>query len=272
VEAEAEQAVVLIVPCFNEAARLDRDGLHGLARCVGAALLLVDDGSTDGSGELLATLCAEAPDRLHLLSLPRNLGKAEAVRRGLLAAIGDGARTVGYVDADLSTPAEEVARLVAVLRERERFGVFGSRIRMLGTHIERRWLRHALGRVFAVLAARILGVGVHDTQCGAKLFRADARLEAALAEPFSTRWVFDVELIGRLLQGRPGVEPVPPEQLVEEPLRRWRHVPGSHLSILDMVSMAAGLAWTALALRRWRSGDGRRSTPAAVGRREASSR
>jgi hypothetical protein len=166
-----------------------------------------------------------------MLSLPRNRGKGEAVRLGLGRALQDGATTVGYLDADLATPPGEVTRLLEGLGAEGVAAVIGSRIRFLGTHIERSAARHTIGRLFATLASLTLRVSVYDTQCGAKVFRRTPALERALAEPFVSRWCFDVELLGRLLIGEPGVEPLPLDGIRELPLARWRHRAGSKIGI-----------------------------------------
>ena len=77
------------------------------------------------------------------------------------------------MDADLSTPFDELARLIDRLGRDERLTtVLGSRFRRLGADIQRSELRHYTGRVYATLASMALGVGIYDTQCGAKAFRA----------------------------------------------------------------------------------------------------
>jgi glycosyltransferase involved in cell wall biosynthesis len=170
---------VVVIPCFNEAARLDRTAFLAWASSAAAArtsLLFVDDGSTDDTAALLHDLAAAAPPaRLSILSLPANCGKAEAVRRGLLAAAASGSAVdvVGYLDADLATPLDALPDFRAVLdAPGGRFElVFGARVALLGRDIRRKLARHYLGRVFATLAANVLGLPIYDTQCGAKLFR-----------------------------------------------------------------------------------------------------
>ena len=75
---------------------------------------------------------------------------------------------------------------------------------MMGTDIRRSAVRHYTGRLFATAGSLVLGVPVYDTQCGAKAFRVTDALRAALAEPFVSRWAFDVEVLGRLLRSTDG--------------------------------------------------------------------
>lgn len=233
---------VVVVPCFDEERRFEAEPFVDLARRPGTALVLVDDGSTDGTADVLDRARARAPETIDVVRLDANRGKAEAVRRGLLVAIDRGADLVGYLDADLSTPADEMARLIEHARAPGVSVVLGSRVAMLGAHIERSALRHYFGRAFATGASMVLRLPVYDTQCGAKVFRCTESLRAALATPFVSRWAFDVELLGRLLVGGPGVAPTPVEAIVEVPLRRWRHVGGSKLHPPAMVKAAIELA------------------------------
>jgi hypothetical protein len=131
--------------------------------------------------------------------------------------------------------------------------VLGSRVALLGADIHRTASRHYLGRVFASVASLVLDARVYDTQCGAKLFRRSPALEAALAVPFLSRWAFDVELLGRLLAGAPGVPGVATSEVVEVPLRTWRDVPGSKLAPSAMVGALADLARIRRDLARRRS-------------------
>ena len=244
-------SATVVVPCFNEAARLDRAAVAALVRALdavedGTRVLLVDDGSTDATAALLAELAAEH-DRVEFLRLDRNRGKAEAVRHGLRTALGAGADVVGYCDADFATPPEEVARLLAVLRRHpEDLAVIGSRVLLLGHAIHRSPARHYVGRVFATLSGAILGVGVYDTQCGAKWFRAGAPLERTLDVAFRSRWGFDVELLGRLL--RSGARA---EELREVPLDTWRDVGGSKVTARAGIRTLVDLARIRRDLRRW---------------------
>jgi dolichyl-phosphate beta-glucosyltransferase len=242
--------LTVVVPCYNEAQRLDAGPLLEFAGgAPGANLLFVNDGSTDATGERLAAIAAQRPDRVRVLTLEANSGKAEAVRRGMRAALDDGAQVVGYLDADLSTPPPELARVGTALSRPGIEVAIGARVALLGTDIERSAVRHYLGRVFASLASLILKARIYDTQCGAKLFRASPSLDAALAEPFISRWAFDIELLGRMLAGAGGQPPLPLTAIVEVPLHTWHDVKGSKLgagamakTLLELGRIGADLA------------------------------
>ncbi|HEX3394975.1 MAG TPA: glycosyltransferase [Acidimicrobiales bacterium] len=226
---------VVVVPCYNEEHRLDPDRFLALARTGRVVLLFVNDGSTDGTAQVLAGLATA--DGVGVIELAVNVGKAEAVRRGLLRAIDDGASVVGYYDADLSTPPDELLRLVDVVAARpDRAAVLASRVARLGSDIERSAVRHYLGRVFASAASAALGARVYDSQCGAKLFRVTPSLVAAVGEPFRSAWGFDVELLHRLLAGWGGAAPLAPEAFVEVPLGAWSAGQGSRVTVGAAVS------------------------------------
>jgi glycosyltransferase involved in cell wall biosynthesis len=224
------QSIVVVVPCFNEAERLDlREFRASLAREPALRYIFVDDGSADRTAEILAGFAAEQPGRAELLKLERNGGKAEAVRRGVLYAADRRADLIGYWDADLATPLGAIPSFVAVFADPTVAFVMGSRVQLLGKQVHRRPSRHYIGRIFATAVSRLLDLRVYDTQCGAKLLRATPEMLEAFARPFQLRWCFDVELLARLLgQQERGVFDVY-RQCAELPLQAWRDVGGSKL-------------------------------------------
>jgi glycosyltransferase involved in cell wall biosynthesis len=225
----------VVIPCYNEAERLVPDVFVAwLDAHADTTFLGVDDGSRDATGDVLDALAARH-DRFRALRLEQNLGKAEAVRQGLLAAIEQGASVVGYWDADLATPLDAIDDLSAVLGQRPEVGfVLGSRVRLLGRHVERDALRHWFGRGTALAASAVLGLPIYDTLCGAKLLRPGTHADALFGRPFASRWAFDVELIGRWIDVQGGPDAAR-HTLAEVPLVRWTDVAGSKLRPVDFL-------------------------------------
>ena len=157
-----------------------------------------------------------------MLTLAQNSGKGEAVRQGVnhVAAMQRFA-FVGYWDADLATPLSELAPMLDALARAPRCQlILGSRWRRLGSDIQRSAIRHALGRVFATAASFTLDLPVYDSQCGAKVCRA-ASVGVLFGEPFTTRWLFDVELLARL-RSRGSIEGAAIEAAAVRVAGRWR--------------------------------------------------
>ncbi len=238
--------IYIVIPCFNEAVRFQPDQASILIDA-GISLVMVDDGSTDKTWEVLSALQNAHPGAVQCLSMAGNVGKAEAVRQGLEFAVQKGATIVGYLDADFATPATEMQKMVDVIEQDKAIQVLlGSRWLHLGANIQRKMMRHYAGRIFATFASLVLDLKVYDTQCGAKLFRVSENFTASIDAPFISRWAFDVELIGRLRQG------LPVTAFREEPLQEWIDVQGSKLTLLEMIQATLYLAviWRALRSRQ----------------------
>lgn len=238
--------LALVVPCYNEAARLDPEAfLHFVTTHPGARLVMVDDGSLDGTGEILERMQAKAPASVTTVRHSPRRGKAEAVRAGILAGLAEHPALVGFFDADLSTPLRAVDDFLAVLRDRADVEfVLGSRVMVMGRDIRRKAARHYLGRVFATAVSHALDLPVYDTQCGAKMLRVNAATATLFAAPFRSPWIFDVELIARYLRlpVAPG-EPARRDRLYELVLRAWHDRPGSKLRWHDFVGALVDLGY-----------------------------
>ena len=221
-----DPTTLLVVPCYNESERLDTQAFSEFVQTYrNTSILFVNDGSTDATEQVLASLSRQS-DRMHTLDLERNGGKAEAVRLGMLWSVERNYDFAGYLDADLSTPLHEISNLIHGFGASEIDIVTAARIKMVGRNINRNPFRHYSGRAFATAVSLLFGIEMYDTQCGAKLFRTGDYLEQIFRAPFITRWVFDVELFVRF-SGCPGksVE----QNLVEVPLTEWRDVSGSKM-------------------------------------------
>jgi dolichyl-phosphate beta-glucosyltransferase len=219
--------ICIIIPFYNEAARFPADEfLEFLQKDRETTFCLVNDASTDETGTLLNSLQEKDPERILVIPLPENKGKAEAVRAGMIQALQHfSSGYFGYFDADLSTRPEESVRLRSCLQDKPTLEfAFGSRVGILGARIERKLYRHIIGRVIATFISHLLHLMVYDTQCGAKLFTREMAARV-FEKPFITRWLFDVEILARILgiYGRDRIEDV----VVEVPVKSWIDKGGS---------------------------------------------
>jgi dolichyl-phosphate beta-glucosyltransferase len=247
VQAETNWYMV-VIPCYNEEQRLPEAAFLSFlaAPPPGLRFLFVNDGSADNTLAVLHRLQEDSPRLVDVLDQPRNMGKAEAVRCGMLYAIATGASITGFWDADLATPLSELPRLLDLMLTKPTVDiVLGSRVRLLGRSILRKPIRHYSGRIFATMASLTLNLPIYDTQCGSKLFRVTQVLREALATPFGSRWIFDVELLARFLVLARNQRPElgePALAVYEEPLRHWADVDGSKLKVSDSIK-AFGDIW-----------------------------
>ena len=221
---------IVVVPCYNESKRLRQDDfLHYVEQNDDVAFLFANDGSRDNTLEVLQELTAKH-ERLLMLDIQPNGGKAEAVRKGMLyAAEQYKPDYIAFWDADLATPLEEIEPMVK-WADKGYDAVMGLRLMRLGAKVKRKTMRHYLGRCFATVASMMLKLPVYDTQCGSKLFRREV-VEAIFQEQFITRWLFAVELLARYKQ-RYGVEQAI-QKIYEYPLFQWEDVDGSQLKSRD---------------------------------------
>ena len=237
--------LTLVVPCYNEAARLDLPAyLDFVSARPFVSLLFVDDGSTDSTFEALDRLQKSAPDSIGVMRLSSRQGKAEAVRLGVLEGIRRQTDLVGFWDADLSTPLDAVDDFLTLARKRPEMDVIlGSRVNLMGRDIRRKAWRHYLGRMFATCVSLALDLPVYDTQCGAKVFRVNEEIAAVFATPFQSRWIFDVEVLARYL-GPSGGADFPPRRsrIYELAVPVWHDTPGSKLRFSDFVRSLFDLA------------------------------
>ncbi len=223
------KSTAIIIPCYNEAARLDQAAfLAFLERAPDTEFLFVNDGSKDATLDFLCRMRDATPDQITVIDLEQNSGKAEAVRQGLTAASEKGATFIGYWDADLATPLDAIVDFTRVLAKfPETQVVYGARRAMLGHRIERTLGRRLVSRICAILARQAMRLPIGDTQCGAKLMRNTPLLRNAISSPFTAGWLFDVELFTRLSMQMSDRR----FAFYEQPLAEWTEVPGSKVSV-----------------------------------------
>lgn len=218
--------VSIVIPAFNEEQRLPStlEALHAWVRdnaglCTINEVLVVDDGSTDGTGELVKSK-AQHWSALKIFSLPQNQGKGAAVHMGMRHAQGE---WILIADADMATPWDELKVLLKSAQTSDL--VMGSRA-LSGSQIIKRqhWFRQSLGKSFNHLLKWIMGLPFKDTQCGFKLIKNDSAFrEKILPRLEVQRFAWDVELILFFLHQQRRVQEVPV---------RWEHKEQSRVHIV----------------------------------------
>jgi dolichyl-phosphate beta-glucosyltransferase len=232
----------VVVPAYNEERRLG-PSLKAICRYLGEddqpwELIIVNDGSTDRSHEVMVAAAAVEP-RIRVIESATNRGKGHAVRLGVLASLG---QQVLICDADLATPIEEVEPLRKALSEGNLVAI-GSRAGPTSKiEVSQGRLRETMGR-FGNRLIRVIAVPeIADTQCGFKLFDGESA-RAAFAHARLNGWGFDFEILH--LCGRFGWP------IVEIPVR-WAHQPGSKVRPLDYLRVFKELLYVRLIHRRTR--------------------
>ena len=211
----------VVVPCYNESRRLKpKVLLEFVERMPSIQLLLVDDDSTDDTATVLHHL-SEQHSRIEHLILSSNRGKAESVRTGICHLLDSPTKNlelVGYWDADLACPLDEIKHFLTEDTVDSKQIWMGCRLQRLGAHVKKPMFRHYISRILATVFSEMLGLRVYDTQCGAKLFKSTCA-KVLFVEPFLATWIFDVEILFRAIQhyGRTWVE----ANVVEVPVYTW---------------------------------------------------
>jgi glycosyltransferase involved in cell wall biosynthesis len=223
---------VIIIPCYNEEKRFQIDRFNDFFENSEVYFCFVNDGSKDNTLLMLKLLQRGRTERITILDLKQNAGKAEAVRQGILHCIRwNQFDFVGYFDADFAMPLSEIHYLLRQFADKPDCQlVFGSRVKLMGRRVERRMLRHYLGRIFATTVSIMIKLPIYDTQCGAKIFRLQLA-RVLFAESFDSHWFFDVEIFARMINllGYERLATI----IYEVPLNQWIEVRGSKISLKD---------------------------------------
>lgn len=234
----------IIIPCYNEAKRLDQKTfLTFISENADYHLCFVNDGSKDDTMGVLTNMKAYAPNDITVIDIKKNMGKATAVRAGARYLFNKPQiANVGFMDADLSTDFKDFKDLVKTLKSNKELSVvFGSR-NTGGVGIKRDLFRGIFSNVIKAFILFILGLPIRDTQCGAKVF-ARSIIPVIYGEKFTSRWLFDLEIFLRLKAyfGKKNVMGI----IQEQPLMRWIHVEDSKLGLKDsvVIPMRLFLIW-----------------------------
>lgn len=211
--------LIIVVPSYNESKSLKKKKFFSfLKQNPKVGVCFVNDGSTDNTLEILKTYEAHNPQQIFVYDCKKNQGKAGATLKGINYCLENlEFLKIAYLDADLATPLKECYRISKKLKGDLEF-VFGSRIKKLGSRIERSYFRFFTGRIIATFISNILDLGVYDTQCGVKVFTKELA-KPVFKQPFISKWLFDVEIFFRIIEeyNREEVK----IKMKEIPLRKW---------------------------------------------------
>jgi glycosyltransferase involved in cell wall biosynthesis len=246
----------IVIPAYNESARIPAT-LAAVTECLrergwDAEVIVVNDGSRDGTAAAVRAFAANAPE-VRLLENPGNRGKGYSVRHGLLEARG---AVVMFTDADMSAPIEEAERLFAAIAGGADIAI-GSRWLERGRQTHRQPLyRQFFGRCFNAVTRMVMGLHFADTQCGFKAFTREA---AQTIFPLQTieGWGFDPEIL--FIGLKHGYR-------IEEVAVSWGHDERTRMSYLKdgmkMLEEIATIRWNALTGRynRRSGGPGQQET------------
>jgi dolichyl-phosphate beta-glucosyltransferase len=186
----------IVIPAYNEARRLpatlDRIEAYLREQAIDAEVIVVDDGSTDGTAAVARARAASWP-ALKVVAAPRNGGKGRAVQLGMAASTG---RYRVFSDADLSVPIEDLELLLKPLRNGAGVAIASRGLRESQIELHQPWYRETMGKIFNKLVRVFVLGGIKDTQCGFKAFTA--KVADRVFPPLQTRgFGFDVEVLYR---------------------------------------------------------------------------
>tara|TARA_R110001592_G_scaffold61993_4_gene189426 strand:- start:2068 stop:2799 length:732 start_codon:yes stop_codon:yes gene_type:complete len=188
----------IVIPSFNEETRILTDDFIDFADCnKDFHFLFVNDGSTDKTLNVLKNI-VDKSEQMSLLDLPLNCGKAEAIRKGMEISLAKNEFDfLGYLDADLAIPLNELLRLKKLSESNYEF-IFSSKKNTPNNKLEVKFKRFFIGRTLSKMVGLSLKLDVYDTQCGCKLM-SNKIAQVVFKEPFISSWLFDIELFWRIM-------------------------------------------------------------------------
>ncbi len=227
----------IIIPCYNEENRLNVTAFKDfIAKENNYHLCFVNDGSKDNTIDVLKQIQKTNSNKVSIVDVKENSGKAAAVRSGAKYLYTQKKMDyIGFMDADLSTDFNDFGNLVHTLDTDKKLGfVFGSRAKEASSEIKKDGVRALISKLINVLIVFIIGLSIADTQCGAKVFKANL-VPLLFGRKFYTKWLFDVEMFIRMKRYFGKQKTM--QMILEQPLHRWVHMEDSKLGWRDSIEI-----------------------------------
>lgn len=213
----------VVIPAYNEEFRIGKSlqliCLYLAKKNYDFEIIVIDDGSADKTVEIAKKETEKIADKIQIICNSKNQGKGFSVKTGVLAATGD---YVLFTDADLSTPIEEVTKLISYLENGYDIAIGSRDLPDSKVYIHQNWLRELMGKVFNKIARMLTFKDIHDSQCGFKCFKAQCAKELFGLQKYNG-FSFDVEIL--FLAQKLGYK-------IKEVPVIWRNSPSSKVNII----------------------------------------
>ena len=225
--------ISIVIPAYNEKKRIEGSLAETCAYMndfgMEYEIIVIDDGSSDGTGRIVEHIAKDVRN-VRLVRYDKNRGKGHALRTGVLVTKGD---FVLVMDADLSTPMDELRKLMPYLSDGEFDIAIGSRALALSDIIKKQpWWRRGMGKTFNKIVKALVIGGFSDTQCGFKLFKGESA-RSLFGEAKIDRFAYDVEILALATKKEYRIKEVP---------IRWINSPESRVDpVKDSLQMLADL-------------------------------
>ena len=217
----------IIIPYYNEAKRFPIEMFICEAKIFSnIKFILVDDGSTDGlSSQICELIKIHELKNIFVFEQEQNLGKAAALHLGFLHCFKMKSSEIGYLDADFATSIKELIRLFDILDSTGADAVIGNRESTGDNSIVAKRYRLIAGRLFSTFVRLYFRINLIDTQCGAKVFRANNILIKSLQQPIINPWLYDLQLLVPIMKSGGTV--------IEASLKKWENSSESKFSLFQ---------------------------------------
>jgi len=218
--------VAVVIPCFNEAKRLNTSFFLKLIEQIDCTLIFIDDGSTDGTDEILRSKFSDLSIDAQIITFLSNTGKATAISKGLEVALKLNKKFLVFCDADSSISIEDIEKLYRHIKQNDNCDlVSGARVPLSGSDVVRKDFRKWIGRIVATLVSEMTHIAVYDPMSPLKIYRLERFHGIENFKP-RTRWLGEVELMFFVFKANKDLFTID-----ELAINFWRDKEGGHIGL-----------------------------------------